>query len=155
LATCLSLERKAMMLAATVYLAFFTFGFRAARAHSWSAFTVPPPHQLDPWSIFTHNVLALSFLWLGVWSFGIITIFALTANALIHGFSLGTGNTPLLRLLPYGAFEIPAIWIAGGVGLARGLSVLFKTNYPCRCARRWVMPFLILLAIAAELEALR
>lgn len=114
--------------------------------------------------IFKNNLLSALFaLFLGFF-FGIVPLF----NALLNGAVLGyvvartiplTGLAGLWRLLPHGIFELPAIFIAIGLGIKFGAALL--TFSPRTILRKrfsdslgvFVYVILPLLLLAALIEA--
>lgn len=114
--------------------------------------------------IFRNNLLSAFFaLFLGI-LFGVVPIF----NALLNGAVLGyvvartipiAGVASLWRLLPHGIFELPAIFIAIGLGIKMG-AVLFKVSSRSFMKERisasldvFVYIILPLLFVAAVIEA--
>lgn len=85
------------------------------------------------WVIFQNNVTAaLTMLLVGIFIF-IIPLFALFVNGAAVGYVLAVtaeeaGLSPLAMLvfgiLPHGVLELPAIFLAGGIGLFFGLRLL-------------------------------
>lgn len=115
--------------------------------------------------IFTNNVVSAGLgLFFGV-VFGIFSII----NAMINGSVLGyvfakvyalSGAGDFWRILPHGIFELPAIFIALGLGVKLGLFV-FSRNMKQEFLRRFYYSFLVfllvivpLLVIAAIIEGL-
>ncbi|MBD2867040.1 stage II sporulation protein M [Paenibacillus arenilitoris] len=79
------------------------------------------PH--DPFYYLTHNSRSILLFLSGLLTFGMTSIFALFANGFMIGFSVAGRNqdTPLwatlMHIIPHGIFEIPAMLLAGAVGL--------------------------------------
>lgn len=153
--SCRKIEWRAFSFSAGFYLAVAFTAYQAGRTGAWAVAKKVAPGPLNPVELFVHNFFIATLLWAGLFLKGIPTIPFLTLNALIHGFSLGKSTVPLEKLLPYGIFELTAIWIAAGTGLARGLAALCHVNYPIKCALRWVPISIAFLAIAAYLEAMQ
>ena len=144
--------RTAMLLAVVVYAAAFAYGYSrpAIQLHEAGNQT------LVSWDIFKHNVAALSPLWLGVFSYGAITVVWLLFQGLLHGSAVGaSGLSPLQALallFPHGYFELPAIWLAAGAGMAPGVALLRNQGYPLFKPLKLLPVWLGLLAAAALLE---
>lgn len=115
--------------------------------------------------IFTNNVVsALLGLFFGV-IFGVFSMI----NAMVNGAVLGyvfakvyaiNGASEFWRILPHGIFELPAIFIALGLGVKLGFFV-FSRNMKQEFLRRFYYSFLVfflivvpLLVIAAIIESL-
>src|SRR3989344_1497069 len=83
--------------------------------------------------IIKNNVLsALSSFVFGIF-FGIFPLVTSIANGYVLGFVAGmsakiAGPSVILRLIPHGIFELPAIFISLGLGLRLGLSIFIKGN---------------------------
>ena len=81
----------------------------------------------DPFSltaiIFLNNLQAALLIFLGGATFGVLTLFILTTNGIVIGvvwhMMQDEGGVVgfLVGILPHGIFEIPALLIAGGLGL--------------------------------------
>ena len=144
--------RKAMLVAVFMYAAAFAYGY---------AHPAIQPHEvghqtLVPWEIFEHNIVALSPLWFGVFSYGAITVVWLLFQGVLHGSAVGaSGLDPLQAvalLFPHGFFELPAIWLAAGAGMAPGVALLRNRGYPLLKPLKLLPVWLVLLAVAALLE---
>ncbi len=111
--------------------------------------------------IIKNNVLsALSSLVFGIF-FGIFPLVTSIANGYVLGFVAGmsaqiAGPSVILRLLPHGIFELPAIFISLGLGLRLGLSIFikgdknkFRDNFisSVKVFLFWVVPLLIIAGI--------
>jgi uncharacterized membrane protein SpoIIM required for sporulation len=115
--------------------------------------------------IFYNNVLSSFFgLFMGTF-FGVISFFNVLLNGTVVGYVLALaapthGLGIAWRLVPHGIFELPAIFIATGLGMKLGLS-FFHTNWKTVFRQRFVdsvkVFFVIvvpLLIIAALIEGL-
>ena len=78
----------------------------------------------DVIELFMNNISALGLIALGFFTFGLLTILLLLYNGTFIGLSIaeslsnGTGmGEILIKIIPHGLFEIPAIMISGVVGL--------------------------------------
>lgn len=105
---------------------------------------------------------ALVAVWLGA-ALGLVPIFGALANGIILGAVLtatGSGLKAFISLLPHGVFELPAIFIAWGLGLWRGMWVFEperKRAYKERGRKAWYVFFTLvlpLLAVAAVIEGM-
>lgn len=113
--------------------------------------------------IFFNNTMSSFFaMFLGVF-LGIFSIMTIVLNGYILGFVaylvVGTeGPLTLLRLLPHGIFELPAIFISAGLGLKIGSFVLEKKKldslkkYLKKSFITFVFVIIPLLIIAAIIE---
>jgi len=113
------------------------------------------------------NNLKASFLGMtsGIF-FGILPLIYLILNGFVLGFAsrlavLEQGIFSLLRLLPHGVFELPAIILSLGLGLKLGSFILEKENllkslnsYILDCLRVFIFIILPLLILAAIIEGL-
>jgi len=81
--------------------------------------------------IFQNNVKSAFFgLVLGL-IFGIVPLFNALGNGVVLGYVLKsvwkiTGLSEFWRLLPHGVFELPAVFIALGLGIKLGFSIFLK-----------------------------
>lgn len=115
--------------------------------------------------IFSNNVNATFLSMLFGTFFGIFPVF----NAVLNGFVLGiaanmsvfeNGFFSLWRILPHGIFELPAIFIALGLGLKWGTFVFKKEkiksfmNFLWNSLRVYVFVILPLLVVAAIIEGI-
>lgn len=81
------------------------------------------PNQLTVEFILWNNLIGVAVTLTGALTFGMLSIISLFVNGLIVGGLLGitVGYTsPVLLaalLLPHGIFELPALWLAGAIGL--------------------------------------
>ena len=113
--------------------------------------------------IFSNNIQATFLSMLLGSFFGIFSIF----NALLNGFVLGVaanmsvfenGGLSLLRILPHGIFELPAVFISLGMGVKLGTFVLQKEklksfkDFLWKSLRVYIFIILPLLIIAAIVE---
>jgi len=107
---------------------------------------------------------ALFSMILGIF-FGFVPIFNSLFNGLVIGYVLARvsnldGIGELWRIIPHGIFELPAIFIALGIGLRLGLSLFDKVershlaNRVYRAILVFVFVVLPLLMIAAIIESL-
>jgi len=96
--------------------------------------------------------------------FGIFPIMAVAMNGYVLGFVAGksveiAGLPILLRLIPHGIFEIPAVFISLGIGARLGLSIFTKAGRKSfnenlkNSIRTFVFIILPLLVIAALIES--
>jgi len=73
--------------------------------------------------LFLKNALTVFIvLWLGT-AFGIVPLIAAVENGIVLGSLISQQDSPLLSLLniiPHGIFELPAFFLACGIGLWRG-----------------------------------
>ncbi len=93
--------------------------------------------------------------------FGIIPIFLAMLNGYILGFvfSFNKNFLNILRILPYGIFELPAVFISLGLGIKIGFSILQKRKselreYLINSLRVFVFFVIPLLVIAAIIEGI-
>lgn len=115
--------------------------------------------------IFQNNLMSAFFaLFLGVF-FGIVPLFNALLNGAVLGYVLSrvlpiAGVDVLWRLLPHGIFELPAIFIAIGLGIKLGFSffvkpvkrtLLKRLDASCKVFLFVIFP---LLFIAAVIESL-
>lgn len=113
--------------------------------------------------IFSNNIGATFLSMLLGSLFGIFSVF----NAILNGFVLGVaanmsvyenGFLSLLRLLPHGVFELPAVFISLGMGLKLGTFILEKeklksfVDFLWETIRVYIFIVLPLLLIAAIIE---
>jgi len=153
--SCWKIERRAVAFSAVLYLFAFFIAYWAGYANVWALGKASAPEPLEPKAIFLPNFYVATLLWTGLFLKGIPTLLLLAMNAIIHGFSLGKSNAHPGVLWPYGIFELAALWIASGTGLARPLATIGGSIYPTKCALRWIPVYTMLLLIAAYLEAWR
>jgi stage II sporulation protein M len=101
-------------------------------------------------------------IWLGL-IVGLVPLFGTVTNGLILGAVLALtdgGLTAVLGLIPHGIFELPAIFIAWGLGLWRGMWPFQKERkkaYKERARKAYYVFFTLvlpLLAIAAMIEGI-
>jgi len=83
------------------------------------------------WFILQNNVSTAFFAMILGILFGVVPIINSVVNGYVLGFvmnktSLTAGTSNLLRLLPHGIFEIPALIIALGLGLRIGIFIFKK-----------------------------
>ncbi len=83
--------------------------------------------------IFVKNLIAAYFTMCLVALFGLIPAIAALFNGLIIGWlitkAVGVSAAKLaVMLIPHGIFELPAMMIAWGIGIWRGLGYRFSTN---------------------------
>ena len=83
--------------------------------------------------IINNNVSSAFFGFLLGLFFGIFPIFVSVVNGYVLGFVAGksvslSGLPILLRLLPHGIFELPAVFISAGLGLRIGFSFFTKNG---------------------------
>lgn len=113
--------------------------------------------------IFLQNASsAFIAIWLGL-ILGLMPVFGALANGIIVGTVLaisGGGFTAFLTLVPHGMFELPAVFIAWGLGLWRGMWIFQeekKKTYKERARKAYFVFFTVvlpLLAVAAVIEGL-
>lgn len=110
--------------------------------------------------IFANNTwVSLMALVFGIF-FGIFPILAMVSNGIILGFVakqaiLTEGIFVLLRLLPHGIFELPAIFISAGLGVKWGFEVFKKDKFRENLKKSFKTFFLLvvpLLIVAAIIE---
>lgn len=113
--------------------------------------------------IFLNNLQSSFFgIILGVFA-GIFPIFFSAFNGYILGFvsslSVNIGGIGVLwKLLPHGIFELPAVFIALGIGLELGILILTKRdknsfkNFAYNSLRTFLLVIIPLLLIAAVIE---
>jgi uncharacterized membrane protein SpoIIM required for sporulation len=96
-------------------------------------------------------------------AFGIMPFVNSIGNGIVLGFVFEkvynvSGFSNFWRILPHGIFELPAIFIALGLGLQLGVNVIFNSRSLFYELRRAVLAFLLivlpLLIIAAIIEGL-
>jgi Uncharacterized membrane protein len=117
-------------------------------------------------ALFLNNLQACIILFLGGVTFGILTIFVLATNGIVVGAvaqvvnELQGGLFVVAALLPHGIFELPALFIAGALGLMLAGSIrreLYEDGDAAADARRYTVVFaktvLPLLVLAAITEA--
>ncbi|MEJ2033901.1 MAG: stage II sporulation protein M [Deltaproteobacteria bacterium] len=100
-------------------------------------------------------------IWLGL-ILGLVPLAGAVANGIILGAVLAIAGGPMafLALIPHGMFELPAIFIAWGLGLWRGMWLFQeekKKAYKERARKAYYVYFTLvlpLLAIAAVIEGL-
>lgn len=84
------------------------------------------------WTLFLHNLRTLALVPVLGLVLGIYPVFSLLANGLVIGVvgavTTSTASLPafLAGIIPHGVLEIPAILIAGAVGLRLGLAPIFR-----------------------------
>ncbi len=109
-------------------------------------------------SIFLNNSLAtLASIIFGI-LFGIVPIFSAVLNGYIIGFvakktvAAGLGSN-LLKVLPYGIFELSAVFISLGIGIKIGFEIFSKRNFSENISNaiktyfKIVLPLLLVAAI--------
>ncbi len=113
--------------------------------------------------IFFNNLQSSFFgIILGI-IFGIFPILSAAVNGYVLGFvsfmsSAEEGFFVLLRILPHGIFELPAVFISLGIGLKLGISVFYEEkrknfkNYFRNSLRVFLFIVIPLLIIAALIE---
>lgn len=115
--------------------------------------------------IFLNNLIATYLVSCLIVLFGIVPAFAAAANGILVGWVLAV--TPAMgiaeaaaALAPHGLFEIPAVSIAWGIGIWRGLGHRISTRFAAGALQRWRMANRVfftvvvpLLLIAAVIEA--
>jgi stage II sporulation protein M len=117
-------------------------------------------------ALFLNNLQACIILFLGGVTFGILTIFVLATNGIVVGAVAQVVNElqgdlfVVAALLPHGIFELPALFIAGALGLMLAGSIrreLYEDGDAAADARRYTVVFaktvLPLLVLAAITEA--
>jgi stage II sporulation protein M len=81
------------------------------------------PDRLTTWYILSNNARVLSMMLLGVFTLGLLTLFALFVNGVVIGLvgTLALANlSPLVLaalLVPHGVLEIPVFLLAGALAL--------------------------------------
>lgn len=88
----------------------------------------------DVGELLMNNIQAIGMIALGIFTFGILTIILLVSNGMFIGLTI-RGNIAdgipisevILKLIPHGIFEVPAIIISGIIGL-KSLEVLIKVT---------------------------
>lgn len=116
--------------------------------------------------IFINNLQAALLIFLGGATFGILTLFILATNGIVigvvwHVVQEESGIVGFLTgILPHGILEIPALLIAGGLGLmlAEELYYELKGNGDAASvakslARTFILGVIPLLAVAAVIES--
>ena len=111
--------------------------------------------------IFVHNVIATYAAMCVVVLFGIVPLIIAVINGLILGWIIAkapgmSGASLSVMLIPHGIFEWPAMLIAWGVGLWRGVGYRFSDT-PATWKERWekvnkvfftvILPLLMIAAI--------
>ncbi len=93
----------------------------------WGALGVESAQDLFPdritlWSLFLNNSIAMAGMVLGAITLGLFTVFGLALNGILLGY-LGVPiahergiDFLLIGILPHGIIELPAFFIAGGIG---------------------------------------
>lgn len=159
--------------AAGLFLATATLG--AAVGAERQSFVVPvrsrgdPVADLDTASVFVHNGRVGLLLVGGAALFGLPTVYVLAWNGFLFGAAMAdaAGTLGPLRAValvaPHGVLELPAIWLAGAVGL-RWVHLLWTlasgTSYRTGVPRTVVdslgagLLAVLALALAAAVEAL-
>jgi len=113
--------------------------------------------------LFVNNLQACILLFLGGVTFGILTIFVLATNGIVVGAVVQMANEMqgityvVAALLPHGIFELPALFIAGALGLMLAGAIrreLYEDGDAAADARQYtvffaktVLPLLVLAAI--------
>ena len=112
--------------------------------------------------IMQNNMLSALLALAGGIFFGIIPIFNTISNGIVIGYVISksyeiAGASILLRLIPHGIFELPAIFISLGLGIRLGFSIFSTKNRGREFLRRFynsanvflvvVIPLLIIAAI--------
>lgn len=136
-----------------------------AEALDLEALMEQPPLMLAA-MLFVNNLQACIILFLGGVTFGILTIFVLATNGIIVGAVAQVANEMqgiayvVAAFLPHGIFELPALFIAGALGLMLAGSIrreLYEDGDAAADARRYTVIFaktvLPLLVLAAITEA--
>jgi len=128
---------------------------------------LPEDFELTAWFVFANNARVYLLLVLGAVSLGLGTVFVLAFNGVLVGWVVGIaapqiGVGPVLALLvPHGIFELPAFWLAGGVGLRlvhlavnylRGRRDHFLSRPEWRRTGLLVLVGLVLVAVASVVE---
>lgn len=106
--------------------------------------------------IFGNNVTG-SFV--GIFSgifVGLIPIINIIINGLLVGYVLAlaipiAGFSTILRLVPHGIFELPAIFISIGLGIKMGLFFLTKKNKFKELKRRMLLSFKVFIGVVVPL----
>jgi stage II sporulation protein M len=114
-------------------------------------------------AIFIQNAsAALLAVWLGL-IFGIVPIVSIVANGILLGVVMtmvDNGLTMAIGLIPHGVFELPAIFIAWGLGIWRGMWLFHgkkKETYENRARKAYLVFFTLvipLLVMAAIIEGI-
>jgi len=106
--------------------------------------------------IFQNNLIA-SFLALILGIFiGVFPIFNIVVNGTLLGYVLSKaveveGIFTIWRLIPHGIFELPAIFIAVGLGIKLGFSWFFKGNKIEELKKRFLSSLKVFVAIILPL----
>jgi stage II sporulation protein M len=124
------------------------------------------------WFIFSNNISSAFFALFAGMFFGLVPFFNILLNGALLGYVVSkaavvTGFTGvLLRLLPHGIFELPAIFIGVGLGIKLGMTFFstyfgfYSKNKKMRFKGAWVLSFmfislLVLFASAQILSSTR
>ncbi len=117
--------------------------------------------------IFLNNLRGIGINILGIFSFGVITIFYTIFNGLIHGIMIRVFfenfsllNT-LLKIVPHGIFEVPAIILSCHIGLFPIYIILnkffnifcFKKSILLNTLKNLIFLDILLVFIAAIIES--
>lgn len=112
--------------------------------------------------LFQNASSAFLAVWLGV-IFGIVPLLGAIANGILLGAVMavvGDGGAIVTGILPHGIFELPAVFIAWGLGIWRGIWPLQENRreaYRNRARKAYYAFFTVvlpLLIIAATIEGL-
>jgi stage II sporulation protein M len=113
--------------------------------------------------IFMNNTRAAFMAMISGIAFGIITILILITNGYLLGFvariTVNAGRAPiLLGLLPYGIFELTAIFLSAAIGLRYGYDLILNTNQFGKIFKTGIKVFIFIivpiLLLAAIIEGI-
>lgn len=118
--------RRPLLLSAGLWWAGLALGHWCAAAvpGDFNGFAAATPPGLSWTTLCLNNLVVVALAALGRVAWGIPTIVVLLNSGIALG--LVSGVVPLSRLevlgltLPYCSLEVPALWLAGAVGLSRG-----------------------------------
>lgn len=122
-------HRRFVRLAAAIFVVGIVLGaLMVGRVDLWAALGVESARDLFPGQItvvtlLVNNTIALGVMVLGALTLGILTVFGLAFNGIILGY-LGLPIAQargidfiVVGILPHGVLELPAYFVAGGIGL--------------------------------------
>lgn len=108
---------------AIFYILFTVFGFYIGDMFSLGSIEKSKQLTSNPLDYFNHNIVSLLYFLSGLFTFGLGSIYSLAVNGVMLGVSLEAMSNKasflgsLVYIIPHGIFEIPAMIIAGAIGL--------------------------------------
>ncbi|MGG3573694.1 stage II sporulation protein M [Bacillus gobiensis] len=115
--------KKLFLIAITLYTLSIIFGYFIGMYFPIGEIDDNTTLTSNPFVYFNHNIVALLYFLSGLVTFGLGSIYNLLLNGTLLGVAIEslTAKTSfwvaILHILPHAVFEIPALLLAGGLGL--------------------------------------